>query len=148
MTDLEDSALPMLFLGDLKSWELPELTALNTVPAHALIIPFPTADTARDAAAPSPWFQSLSGTWDFKLLPRPEAATAAALTGDGWAPITGARQLDDARLWRAPLHQCRDAVPPDAAVRSRGQSNRPLPPAVQRASRLARTPGRTAHCRL
>jgi len=88
MTDPENSTLPMLFLSGLKTWEMPELAALNTVPAHALTIPFPTADTARDATAPSPWCQNLSGTWDFKLLPRPEAATPAALTGDGWAPIT------------------------------------------------------------
>src|SRR5512138_3254440 len=79
--------LPMIFVGGLKSWELPELTALATLPPHALTIPFPTASADADDPTRSPWFQSLSGAWEFKLLPGPEAATTAALAGDGWATI-------------------------------------------------------------
>src|SRR3954463_10459689 len=87
MTTGEASVLPMLFVGGLKSWELPELTALNTLPAHALTIPFLAAHAAGDDPARSPWFYSLSGTWEFKLLPRPEATTLEALADAGWAPI-------------------------------------------------------------
>src|SRR5690242_5680721 len=87
MTHDQAHVLPMLFVGGSKSWELPELTALNTLPPHALTIPFPPTSADADDPAGSPWFQSLSGAWDFKLLPRPEAATAAALGGDGWTTI-------------------------------------------------------------
>ncbi len=80
--------LTMLFVGDRKSWEWPELTALNTVPAHALTIPFPSIPAALDVTShSSPWVESLNGAWDFKLLPQPEAATEAALSGDDWAVI-------------------------------------------------------------
>jgi beta-galactosidase len=82
------ATLPMLFIGTQKSWELPELTALNTLPAHALAIPYPTAAGAMDDNAQSPWLQRLSGAWEFQLLPRPEAATTAALDGEDWATIT------------------------------------------------------------
>jgi beta-galactosidase len=77
----------MLHAGDLPSWQLPELTGLNTLSPHALTIPFPGSFTGPDDSSRSPWVQSLSGTWDFKLLPRPEAATEAAVASDGWAPI-------------------------------------------------------------
>ncbi|HWQ14036.1 MAG TPA: glycoside hydrolase family 2 TIM barrel-domain containing protein [Roseiflexaceae bacterium] len=87
MTHHDSPTLPLLFVGGLKSWELPELTSLNTLPPHALAIPSPAASAAALEYPRSPWFLSLSGTWDFKLLPRPEAATYAALEGGGWASI-------------------------------------------------------------
>src|SRR5215217_9132623 len=87
MTDREASVLPMLFVNELKSWEQPELTALNTLPPHTLAVPFPTADNAGDDPTCSPWFRSLNGTWEFKLLPQPEAATAETLAGEDWATI-------------------------------------------------------------
>jgi beta-galactosidase len=80
--------LPMLFLGNQKTWELPELTALNSLPAHALVVPYPTPAAAMDEGTPSPWLQSLNGMWDFQLLPRPEAATGGVLAAEGWTPIT------------------------------------------------------------
>ncbi len=87
MTHPHPPTLPLLFIGGQKTWELPELTALNTLPPHALAIPLPGTPSSAADPASSPWFQSLCGTWDFKLLPRPEAVTAEALAGDGWAPI-------------------------------------------------------------
>lgn len=87
MTGQHAPTLPLLLVGQTKSWELPELTSINTLPPHALAVPFP-ADAAPQADhTASPLYQSLSGTWEFKLLPRPEAATAQALAEDGWAPI-------------------------------------------------------------
>ncbi len=87
MTGDDPEPLSMLFIAGLKSWELPELTALNTLPPHTLCIPFPAdAAIAVDPAA-SPWFHSLSGTWDFQLLPRPDAVTAATLSAGTWAPV-------------------------------------------------------------
>ncbi len=86
MIDADAALLPMLLIGGQKTWELPELTGLNTLPAHAPAIPFP-AGTLPAAAADSPWYLSLNGTWEFKLLPRPEAATMAAVAGEGWAGI-------------------------------------------------------------
>lgn len=78
---------PLLFIGGRKSWEMPELTALGTLPPHAHTLPFPAGSAQAGEPAESPWVQRLGGTWEFKLLPRPEAATAAALAGDGWSPI-------------------------------------------------------------
>jgi len=87
MTDHDAHVLPMLFVDGVKSWEQPELTTLNTAPPHALMLPFPDGDAASGDPAHSPWVHSLTGAWAFKLLPRPEAATEAALASDGWATI-------------------------------------------------------------
>jgi beta-galactosidase len=87
MSHQNTPTLPLLFVGGQRSWELPTLTALNTLPPHALAVPFPGPSAAPGEQERSPFFQSLSGTWDFKLLPRPEAATADALAAEGWAPI-------------------------------------------------------------
>jgi beta-galactosidase len=87
MTDLASPVLPLLFVDDLATWQLPEITALNTLPPHALTITFPGERAGGDEPRQSPWLQSLNGTWDFKLLPRPEAVTLAAVASAGWAPI-------------------------------------------------------------
>ncbi|MGB9750892.1 glycoside hydrolase family 2 TIM barrel-domain containing protein [Roseiflexus castenholzii] len=87
MHPTDDSPLPMLFIAGMKTWEMPELTALNTLPPHALTVPFPAdADMSVDPSA-SPWYQSLNGVWEFRLLPRPDAVTAAALAAGDWRPI-------------------------------------------------------------
>ena len=80
------STLPLLLMGNHKSWELPTLSSLNTLPPHALVVPFPGESADPDAAA-SPNYRSLSGTWDFKLLERPEAVTEEALAAGEWAAI-------------------------------------------------------------
>src|SRR5437764_608156 len=87
MTDHHPPTLEMLRIGGRNSWEMPELTALNTLPPHALLIPSPAAPAVGADSVPSPWLQSLSGAWDFKLLPRPQAATVDELANDGWASI-------------------------------------------------------------
>ncbi len=87
MTDPHSPLLPMLLIGGAKSWEMPELTALHTLPAQALAVPFPGISAGGVDSAHSPWLLGLSGEWDFKLLPRPEAATEAALEAEDWSAI-------------------------------------------------------------
>jgi beta-galactosidase len=82
------TTLPMLYLAGAKTWEMPQLTSLNKLPAHATLIPYPTAaDALTFAREKSPWFMSLNGQWDFKIKPKPEDATAEALTGGDWSSI-------------------------------------------------------------
>ena len=84
----DTTILPLLILGGAKSWENPQLTGLNKLPPRATLTPFPTAADALAAAREaSPWFLSLDGQWQFKLVPRPEAATWAELAAEGWGDI-------------------------------------------------------------
>lgn len=80
-------ALPMLFCGVRKSWEQPELTSLNTLPAHTLAIPFPSMHASLGEPSLSPWFRRLNGPWEFTLLARPEEVTGDALARAIWSPI-------------------------------------------------------------
>lgn len=68
--------MQLLQIGEIKTWKSPEISSINRLPARATLFPFPDAETAkgRDHQS-SPWFQSLNGDWDFKLLPCPEDAT-------------------------------------------------------------------------
>ncbi|MCC7447243.1 MAG: DUF4981 domain-containing protein [Anaerolineae bacterium] len=71
---------------------MPQLTSLNKLPARATLIPFPSADDARThGREQSPWFLSLNGQWDFKIKPKPEAVTLAAIQTGEWAsmPVPG-----------------------------------------------------------
>lgn len=62
-------------------WELPELTALNRLPARAYSFPFPDADKADPLhPAKSRWVQSLDGDWCFDYFERPEAVPADLLS--------------------------------------------------------------------
>jgi beta-galactosidase len=80
--------LPMLFLAGERTWEMPQLTSLNKLPPHATLIPYGSVEQAIAMDREnSPWFQPLNGTWDFKILPQPEAATQDALTTGVWSPI-------------------------------------------------------------
>ena len=81
MTDTSDqTVLPLLYLANQKSWEMPQLTRLNKLPARASLIPFPTPAAAlQQAPEASPWYHSLSGDWQFTLKQRPEEVTEAAL---------------------------------------------------------------------
>ena len=58
-----------------RSWEQPECTGLNRLPARASLTPFPDAHAARTGPrSASPWRYSLDGEWSFRLVARPEAA--------------------------------------------------------------------------
>ena len=57
-----------------RSWEEPECTGVNRLPARASLTPFPDPETARTGRrSESPWRCSLDGLWKFKLAERPEA---------------------------------------------------------------------------
>jgi len=82
------SVLPLLYLGDQKTWEMPQLPALNTLPPRAMLIPFPSA---RDALTldreRSPWFANLSGQWQFKIKANADEATDDELDAGDWSRI-------------------------------------------------------------
>src|SRR5437763_364398 len=85
---MTNSVLPMLFIAGAKTWEMPQLPSLNKLPARATLLPYPTADEARDGArANSPWFINLNGAWDFKIKPRPEEVTVEAVHSGDWSKI-------------------------------------------------------------
>lgn len=85
---MPDAMVPLLTLAGTPSWQMPQLTGLNTLPPRATLTPFPTPEAARSLPREaSPWFQSLDGSWEFQLLPRPEEATWARIAAGGWAPI-------------------------------------------------------------
>jgi beta-galactosidase len=78
----------MLYIGEAKSWEMPQLPSLNKLPARATLLPYPSAQLALGMQrSASPWFQSLDGKWEFKLLARPEDATLMLLVTEGWGAI-------------------------------------------------------------
>ncbi|MCW5549831.1 MAG: DUF4981 domain-containing protein [Opitutaceae bacterium] len=57
----------------LKSWQNPELLSSNRLGARATLYPYPTAAAARaNRREESPWWRSLNGDWDFRLVERPE----------------------------------------------------------------------------
>lgn len=63
------------------SWQLPELTNINRLPARATLHPFATAAQAKTRDQnKSPFVQSLDGDWRFKLYPKPEAVPAKAVS--------------------------------------------------------------------
>jgi beta-galactosidase len=80
--------LPLLQIGNVNSWENPQLASLNKLPPHATFYPFPTPEAAlkltRDQ---SPWFLSLNGTWDFQIKSCPEEVTSLAIKKSKWKTI-------------------------------------------------------------
>ena len=69
--------MDLLQTGSLKTWQSPETLSLNRLPARATLFPYPTAAAARaNRREASPWWRSLDGDWDFRLVDRPEAVPA------------------------------------------------------------------------
>ncbi|MBS0633767.1 MAG: DUF4981 domain-containing protein [Verrucomicrobia bacterium] len=65
--------MELLLAGGLKTWQSPETLSLNRLPARATLYPYPTAAAARtNRREDSPWWRSLNGEWDFRLVARPE----------------------------------------------------------------------------
>jgi beta-galactosidase len=80
--------LPLLMISGQKSWENPQMHSLNKLPPRATLYPFESVEQAlRLVREESPYFQSLDGTWDFKILSRPEEAVASILSAGEWAGI-------------------------------------------------------------
>lgn len=64
--------------GPLKTWQSPETLSFNRLPARATTFPYPTAAAAlANRRGESPWWRSLNGNWDFRLVARPEDVPAA-----------------------------------------------------------------------
>ncbi len=64
-----------------EEWDDPAVLHINTLPAHATMLAFPTAEAAvRGSREASPWFRSLNGVWKFRYLvePRREARRVRA----------------------------------------------------------------------
>ena len=84
----DNNLLPMLILGNEKSWEMPQLPGLNKLPPHATLYPFPDPQSALTLEREqSPFFQPLNGSWDFKILSRPEEATRETVSTGEWSKI-------------------------------------------------------------
>ena len=78
----------LLHLGGRPSWQNPELPSLNRLEGHATLVPFRSAeDAARLDPARSPWYASLDGDWEFRLVRRPDEAAAALAATRGWSRV-------------------------------------------------------------
>ncbi len=77
----------VLFDGT-RPWLDPEVTGVGRLPMRTPLVPYPDRDGARthDPAA-SPWWRSLDGEWDFRMLACPEDLTPGLV---GPAPAGGA----------------------------------------------------------
>ncbi len=73
-------------LSPVRWWTAPECIGVNNLPPRAHLLPYPDAASAqtRDRTR-TPWVQSLNGTWDFRLLERPEFVIPELL-GEGPPP--------------------------------------------------------------
>ena len=76
----------VLFDGT-RPWLDPEVTGVGRLPMRTPLVPYPDRDGARthDPAA-SPWWRSLDGEWDFRMLACPEDLTPDLV---GLAPADG-----------------------------------------------------------
>jgi len=69
--------MELLQSGPLKTWQSPETLSLNRLPARATTYPYPSAAAAlKNCREASPWWRSLNGDWDFRLVGRPEDVPA------------------------------------------------------------------------
>jgi beta-galactosidase len=88
MKSIKSSPIPLLEIGGHKTWMMPQLPGFNKLPPRATLFPFPSAEEAltleREA---SPWFLSLNGVWDFKIISRPEEVTPEKFDDNSWSPI-------------------------------------------------------------
>jgi beta-galactosidase len=91
--------MELLQTGSLKTWQSPETLSLNRLPARATLYPYPTSAAAWTGdRAKSPWWQSLSGSWDFCLVGRPEDVPAEFVRLD-YQPAAGWSQLPVPSNW-------------------------------------------------
>lgn len=75
-----------------RTFEQPELTQINRLPARATLYPFPDADSARQCSRESsPWWRSLDGSWRFLYRESPadlpENVEQIDTAGEGWTDI-------------------------------------------------------------
>jgi beta-galactosidase len=69
--------MELLQTGTIKTWQSPETLSLNRLTARATLYPYPSATLAKgNKRIKSPWWCSLNGEWDFRLVDRPEHVPA------------------------------------------------------------------------
>ncbi|MGF1484808.1 MAG: glycoside hydrolase family 2 TIM barrel-domain containing protein [Opitutales bacterium] len=91
--------LDLLFLGGRPTWQMPELSGLNRLPARATLPAYPDLESA--LAEDSSWGgrkQCLDGDWDFLLFDKPEAIPKAAVQPD-WEPPTAPEPIQVPGNW-------------------------------------------------
>ena len=75
--------MELLQTGQLKTWQSPETLSFNRLAARATLFPYHTAVAARaNRREDSPWWRSLNGAWDFRLVDRPENVPAEFVRPD------------------------------------------------------------------
>jgi beta-galactosidase len=80
--------MPMLRIGAVPTWKNPQLHSLNKLPPRSTLYPFASEDAAVALTREtSPWFVSLNGAWDFKILARPEEAVPGVMDEGVWSTI-------------------------------------------------------------
>ncbi|MBP6506854.1 MAG: DUF4981 domain-containing protein [Opitutaceae bacterium] len=85
--------------GSLKTWQNPETLSLNRLSARATLFPYPTAPAAlANRREDSQWWRSLNGTWDFRLVARPEDVPAEFVRPD-FAPDAAWSKLPVPSNW-------------------------------------------------
>ncbi len=93
---MSEAVLPLLEIAGTKTWMAPGLTQFARLPMHAAFYPLEYATRALELEAltlpdpASPWVQSLEGTWDGRVYPRPEAVGLEVLLDAlpaGFTPI-------------------------------------------------------------
>jgi beta-galactosidase len=78
----------LLEIAGRKTWKLSQLTGFNKLPPRSTTHPFSSSEEALTLdRGSSPWFLSLNGVWDFKILSRPEEATDDIISGQDWNSI-------------------------------------------------------------
>ncbi|HRI82899.1 MAG TPA: beta-galactosidase, partial [Opitutaceae bacterium] len=89
----------LLHCGPLKTWQNPELLSANRLAARATLYPYATAESARNnRREDSPWWKSLNGDWDFRLVDRPESVPPAFVE-PGYAPDAAWSKLPVPSNW-------------------------------------------------
>lgn len=89
----------LLHCGPLKTWQNPELLSANRLAARATLYPYATAESARtNRREDSPWWKSLNGDWDFRLVDRPESVPPAFVE-PGYMPDAGWSKLPVPSNW-------------------------------------------------
>jgi beta-galactosidase len=79
-------------LGSREEWDDPGVLHVNTLPPHASMMIYPTAESARAGRRDdSPWFRSLNGVWKFHYSASPAARPAGfertAFDDAAWSEI-------------------------------------------------------------
>jgi len=77
-----------LEMAGLKTWTIPQLPRLGKLLPDAPVLPYTNPnDALRLICTISPWFLSLDGSWDFKILPSPGQVSAEIINHGPWSTI-------------------------------------------------------------